>query len=680
VPITSTPIHALPECENIWARLDSKDREILLDSGLRISDTPGSALDEIVPADHLRKLESKGVLIQEGGEWRFTLPQMLLFIRSIDLIDSLALHSRPTDELLQELIELLRTTQDQSLNRFKERSVLVGFIIARLINTFGRIDVLESIVSQETAKHLFWEFYSPICDALPILDLSAESFVAVFRQLGDRTKGDLAGGRIFSAPEHLGLFRPELALELVDLLTAAEDWETVGFVEKLMTGVAYSSADHLDLVVATCESWLSCDNERLCQAAIYCSQNLILGGKLEPDWLLLRVAPFISQSTHNIRFALAVAISTLGVRFRERSGECLGFLSQLKERESEGEVSHGIAIALAHRDEAPLEYRVSCLALLTDAPAANKGTIREIGWLLYPIAHSHPREVWGYLEKWILAHDYREASIVEHDMFLSTIQDAYQCDLNLGTIVLTRWFASPDQRLVEEARSILQELKVVGFAPQEIGSMPPHIIKYVTEKLLVGRFEGIHLMRLFFSILRNTSRIEGLEDYFLIVLRHMTWNYPGSAVEFFDRAIDEEDTTPPSTLLRKARQELEECQTQRRGIFVPELAPSKRRVERYLEFEGKKMQMVQEAMFQDDRFPLQKLLPRVAIGRGDRTFHMDIFHPDPEQRRTFTEPSGFGLLSESIELPRGDIIDPEGEAWKRFQRLSCTPDDFLEDE
>lgn len=678
MPITSTPVHAFPECENTWAILDSKDQAILLDFGSRIGDTPEGTLNEIVPADHLAELESKSVLSQENGEWRFALPQMLFFIQAVGLIDSLALHSRPADKLIQELIELLSGASDQSHNRFKERSVVVGFIIARLVNIFGRVDVLEFVVSQVTTKDLFWQFYSAVCDPVPILDLDAESFVAVFRQVVDRTQGNMAGGRIFSAAEHLGLFRPELGLELVDLLTTVEDWETGAFLERLITGVANSSADHLGSVVATCESWLSCDHERLCRVAIHCSQNLILGGKLESDWLLLRVAPLIPQSTDNIRFTLAVATSNLGARFRERSGECLGFLSQLKEQESEGEVSDGIAIALAHdKDEAPLEYRVSCLALLTDVPAANKGTVGRIGRLLYPIARSHPGEVWRYLEEWILAHDHREASIVKHDMFLSTIQDAYQCDLNLGTIVLTRWFASPDQRLVEEARSVLQELKILGFASQEIASLPPHIIKYITEKLLVGHFEGIHWLWLLHSILRNTSEIEELEGYFLGVLRYVTWNYPGSAEEFFDRAIGEEDATRSSALLRKSRQELKEYQAQRRDIFSPELAPSKRRVERYLELAGKKMQMVQEAISDDDRFPLQKFFSRVVIGRGDRTFHMNIFHPDPAQRRTFTEPQGFGQFSQSIELPRAEIIDPEGEAWKRVQRLNCTPDDFL---
>jgi len=554
MPITSTPVHALPECENIWAQLDSRDQEILLDLGSRIWDIPESTLDEIVPVDRLPELESKGVLIQEDDEWRFALPQMLPFIQSTSLIDSLGLHSQPADKLVLELTELLRAASEQSFNRFKERSALMTFIIARLVNTFGRVDVLEFIVSDEIAKDLFWQFYSAVCDAVPILDLDAEIFISMFRQVGDRTEGDMAGGRIFSAAEHLGLFHPGLALELVDLLATVGDWETVGFLERLMTGVANSSAEHFGSVVATCESWLSCDNERFCRTAIYCSQNLIQGGNLEPDWLLLRIAPLIPQSTENIRFTLAVAISNLGVSFRERSGECLSLLCQLKERESEGEVSHGIAIALAHKNEVPLEYRVSCLALLTDVPAANKGTIREIGWLLHPIAHSHPGEVWRYLKEWILAHDHREASIVESNVFLSTIQDAYQCDSNLGATALTRWFASPDQCLVEEARSVLQKLGILSFSSQEIASMLPHIVKYVTEKLLVGHFEGTHLLCLLYSIMRNTSKVEELEQYFLEALRYVACNYPGSAVEFFERVISEEDTTLSSTLLRKARQ------------------------------------------------------------------------------------------------------------------------------
>lgn len=653
---------------------------MLLGVGSRIWDAPESALDEIMPADRLPELESKGVLIRADGEWHWVLPQMLPFIQSIGLIDSLALHSRPADELLQELIGFLRVAKDQSLDRFKERGESIGFIIARLVNTFGRVDVLEFVVSQEIAQDLFWEFYSAICDVVPILDFGAESFVSVFRQVVDRTEGDMAGGRIFLAAEHLGLFRPEFALNLVDHLVVVEDWETVGFLEKLMTGVAKSSAGHLDSVVATCENWLRCDNERLCRAAIYCSQNLILGDKLEPNWLLSRVGPFISQSTDNVRLALSVVITTLGARFQEHSEKCLGMLTQLKEKESRGEVTYAIAGAMPHRGDATLDYITSCLSLLIDVPATNKGTIQSIGKLLYPVAHSRPGEVWKYLEQWVLTHDRSAGPIVKHDMFLSTIRGVYQRDSNLTVVILTRWFASPDQRLVEEARSILQEFKILGFAPQEIASMPPHIIKYVTEKLLVGHFEGTHWLWLLYSIMRNTSEVERLEEYFLEVLTYMTWNYPGCAEGFFDHVINEEDTTLPSVLLQKARQGLKEYHAQRRDICVPELAPSKRRVDRFLEFQGKQMQTVQEAMFDDDRFPLQKLFPRVAIGRGDRTFHMSVFHPDSAQRRTFTEPRGFGQFSESIELPRAEIIDPEGEAWKRFQRLNYTPDDLLEDE
>lgn len=680
MPVESAPVSSFSACENTWGRLNPTEQSTLREASLHILDTPQGTLDEVVPADRLAELESKGALIQKDGEWRLSPPQMPLFIRAVCLIDSLGLDSRPADESFQELARVLRQARDQPLDPFNQQNEVMSFVVARLINTFGRTDVLELMLSEDTEPDLFWQFHRPVCDAVPILHLTAESFAGVFRQIIERTQGDMAGGRILQAAEQLGLLRPGVGQELVDLLSTIEDWETVGVLGSMMAGVAHSSADHLDHVIDTCASWLSCDSERLCQAAVRCSQKLVLHGKLDPDWLLPRVELLIPQSTESIRYAISHATTTLGARLPRHSVQCLGMMTRLKEQESSGEVTHAIAGAMSYRDNVAPEYITSCLSLLADVPTENRETIQRIADFLYSVARSRPREVWSYLEQWVLAHDPREGSVAEHGMFRSAINEAYQADSNLAVVILTRWLASPDQRLVEEARRILQELKVGGLAPQEIAAMPPYIIKYLTEKLLIGHFEGIHLMRLLHSILMHTSRFERLEQYFLQVLREVTWNYPGSAREFYESAIGEEDATPSSTLLRQTRQELEEYQRQHGRVFVPELAPSRYRVQKYLELEAKKMKALQQGLFNDGQFPLQRLLPRVAIGRGDRTFHMEIFHPDPAQRRTFTQPQGFSQISESIELPRAEITDPEGEAWKRLRRLGYTPDDFLEDE
>lgn len=673
MPTSTIDVHAFLKCSRIWRQIDSARQEQMLDFASVLWTTPEGKVSESVPNELLEELKSQGLLVLEGDRYRFAPPQMLFFLRAVDLIDSLALASRPVDEVLQELADVISSAVPDLLDSFKRREV-AGYVLAQLVNEYGRQDILEFAVSEEMPERRFWALYEPICNSLPALELDVESYAKILRAMADRTRGDLAAGGEYSAAECLGRIRPGFASMLADHMADSEGENRVGLLRSLLTGIARSSPDGLDATAAKCELWLDSDEERLCQAALACAENLIPDDKLDMEWLLSRVDAVVRKSD-GVRYTLAVVITALGAKLHDYSDECLRILEQLKGRGPADRISHGIASALSHaRDGVSIDYSISCLSMLEDVPVTDKGTIEWIGWVLYPIAHAVPRAVWCYLERWIQARR-REQSVADHNMFLSRIRDAYRQQPDLGTQVLTRWFASSDLRLVEEARSILVELKIQGFDAAEVKAMSAQIIEYVTEKVLAGRFDGPHLIRLFYSILMNTIHIDELASYFLRVLRYLTWNYPGSTEEFLDQVIDEEDTATASVLLRKARRELEQYQAQRREVFVPELSPSKRRVQRYQEFEAKKMRALQEATFEDDRFPLQKLLSRVAIGRGVRTFRMNDTHPDPAQRRTFSDPTGFGEFSASIEIPRGEIVDPEGETWRRIVRLKLTLED-----
>lgn len=671
MPATSVTVYAYPECQGIWMQLDSASQLQVRSLGSILWDARDTDVGETVAQQLLYELESRGVFVFEVDKWRFVLPEMLFFVQSINIVDSLALSSQSADEVRHELLELLRTEVDEPFGSFRRQRQLVSFVIAQLVNEAERLDVVDFLISEKTANNHFWSLFDPLCDAFAVLDLEVEETAVMLEKLANRVRGDMAGGKLFPAVGHLGRYRPDFASRLVDQL-ASGGKKAIGYIPTILTGIARSSPNHRDETIMRCDTWLASDREDLCQAAIYCSQNLILGGELDPDWLVDRYDTLLAKP-EGVRCALAAVITIIGANFEERSDECLSMLQELKQRGPQDQVAHSIASTLPN-SEVRVDFRLSCLSLLTDVPTGNKGTIRQIGSVLYPITLSQPGAVWPYLEGWVLEHE-REEPIAAHNMFLSTIQSAYQHNPDEGRRVLTRWFASPDLRLVEEARIILRELKVYGFDPGMINSMPSTMIEYVTEKLLVGSFPAIQWMSLFSSIVKSTSKIEELTDYFSRAIGYLTWNYPCSAAEFLDEAIDEEDTSRRSVLLRKARQELEDYRAERRGVLVPELLPSRRRALKYLEFERKKMRSVQEAVFDDDRFPLQKLVSRVVIGRGERTFHMNILHPDPAQRRTFTEPRGFGEFSQSIELPRGETIDPEGEIWNRFQRLSYTLDE-----
>ncbi len=672
MPMTPVAVHAFPECRDSWLSLHSRAQGFALIFAAQVWDAPHHQVDESsLPT--VRELEGIGLIVREEQEWRFAAPAMLFYAQSINMIELYSMNSLPVTDLSCVLEDVSCQRGLDSQRDFEDWRILVSFILAQLVNDHDRLDLIQLLVSQETSTQRFWLLHDMICDSLPVLDLTVEDFAVVLKAIAVRARGNMAGGRVYWAAESLGQFRPEFARKLVDHLSGEHGLESVGFLERLMTGIARASASHSDAVIADAQDWLNAANASLCQAAIHLSWNLIGNNRLPPDWLLSRASYLVSRPEQEIRYATAVVFTELGASSEEHSDKCLTILARLKQLGPLDQVAHGISMGLAPKDSGPLGYTMSCLSLLVDVPLANKGTIKQIGWLLFPIAREDPARVWGYLEKWILAHELQE-SVSEHDMFLFAIEEACRRDRDLTTLVLTRWFYAPELRLVEESRNILHELGIDSFHPTEIASLPAKTVVYICEKVLAGRLRPMQMLRVLSSILLNTAHIGVLREYFSRVLRYIAWNFPASSQELFDQLIGQGDAEA-TTLLDAARRGLLEYQEARKGIFAAELAPSRRRVQRYQEFEGKQMQQAYKSAQESDRFPFQKFLRHVSVGRGDRSFHMNIFHPEAAQRRTFTEPTGFGEISQSLELPRGEFLDPEGEVWRRAQRLSRKPDD-----
>lgn len=659
---TSIAVHSFTECKDIWRELEPRLQEQLLHLASKIWNTLGDVSEDPVLDDSvITILENKKIIISKDDGWHFANPQMFLFVQSLNLINSLSLHHQTVNNLLQSLLKISSATQEHS---FGETEDLVGFIIVQLVNELGRLDLFEFIIYNETLGQDFWRIYGPICKVLPVLELTVDNFLLALKNITIRVQHDWTGPWIYSATGNLGLCRPEFALRLIDSLVTVDDWETTRFLSSLLTGIAMASPDYLEIVIIKIEEYLKSQRGSLIQAGLYCSENLILNGKLDPNHLLARVDLLASKPIDGVRHALASVITSLGANFSEYANLCFQKLRQLKTEEITDEIRSGISIIVSGiRDNQAFNFKVLCLSLLTDISPEKKEIIKRINWSLLPIAHSYSEEVWRYLENWVLAHELKE-SIVSYELFLTTIQELYKSNQDMMTLIVTQWFASPDLRLGEEARSVIREFKIHHFAADLIKSMSSEIVIYVTEKLLVGHLESVQVMYLYYSILENTSKFEELSDYFSQTLRELTENYPNSAKEFFDRVINQSEATSVTHLLQQVHQEFKQYQEQLKDVFVLELVPSKRRVEKYLEFENKLMRRIQEASRQDNRFQLQKWLPRVMVGRGNRTFHMDIMGS-----RTFSEPGGFGLLSESMELRRGEFLDPEGEAFRRLQRL-----------
>jgi len=654
------------------------------DQALRLASTVWNSpsheiADDTMSADILHELADAGIVDQDEERWQFTCTEMLFFLKAVELIDSQSLHEKEPSEILQVVREFIESAFTDPVNKSSTYRPVLGFTLIELINEYAREDILEFVAADGIDKQLFWDFYVPFCNSVPVLTLNIPVFAATLETIEKQARDDQARSRTYNAVEQLGASRPEFAYQLLDHFSESPNEVNAGFIERLLTGIAQSSPENFQVVMDRCTIWIESDDGLLCQAAVSCAQNLILNETLDPDWLLSRFKILLSKSD-DVRYTLAVVVARLGYNLEEYSDECLDMLSQLKARGPADRITHGIAYVLHRsRDKRGSKYKIACLSLLEDVSIEEKGTINQTEWSLYPLAQVRPQEVWRYLRKWILAHGIEE-SIAEHDMFHTVLQEAYESDPEGGTTILTNWCVAQDLRLVNEALSILNELGVHTFDPTTLNSLSPDRIVFIIEKLFSTRWQPDQLLSLFFSILQYAEQKEQLSGYFSKALWYLAWNYPASTEEFLRKKFEAEQSPILSDLLKKTLERLAEYQSQREDIYVQELAPSKRRVIKYHEFFHKTMQHAQEVAFNDDRYIFMNLTSQVAIGRGNRTFNMNKYHPDPARKRAFTQPQAFDQFSHEVEVPRWAIIDPEGETGRRLLRLSRTLNEVKEDE
>ena len=622
----------------------------------------------------LDNLKAKEIIIWSDGKWDIQNKGFLYFGFSMQLIESNEIQDLSTTEYLDILKSNL---QGSSTYSFQELQDMQAYVLAHLLNIFKKESLLEVLLNEDIQNRIFWDFLHVFSKTIPILVLDEKKFCDLLVTIYIRIKNDAANAYIFQATYHLGVIQPEYAFVILDRLSLDIRDEAKLFIERIITGIANSSADNLKRIIETCESWLLNQSGKPCNSAIICLQNLVNSGKFDKDEFIEICSKNVNSNNESIRIAIVTSLTKIGILYTETESRCFDLICELLSNGSKDLIQLAISNVLSGNWNAS-DFAYRCLSLLVDVNIEHKGIINKISWSLYPIAKSNPTELWKFLETWINNHDL-EASVIKYDMFLTPITEGFSTSNPIGIKNLSKWFISSNLNLVEEARSIIRELKINEFSSDEIKDLPIPIIKYMIEKLLVGGFDAEQLLWLCYSIINNADNFDDLYDVFFKALSYIAWNFPSGSIIVFDKIIQTCETNVTS-LYKEVKREIKRYLRERKKIntlYAQELSSSDARRRDYIKYERKKMQKITQDTMNSDRFPLQKIIPRISIGRGSRYFHMNISEPDPSMQRSFADPSGFAHISETFELPRGEFIDPEGEAWLRFQRRIAEPTKFI---
>lgn len=663
-------IKEIEESALIWKEISSSEQDLLIKISNYYSLDEGD-FDTLINDTALNSVTAKNIIKEENGQIVFTYSVMNAYIQAQSMIKANDLLERSSQEIFKFLSYPIYESHYQSVSDWNSYVCCTFFI---LINEHQRKDLLTSL--SESGR--YWQFSEAINLHIPSLKSSLEELASFFVNISEVTKNDLAAGFYYSAVSRFGFFQPQIALELIHFLIEKNDWRSSPVFENLLLGISSVSLGFMEEAIRLAEDWLNSPISSLREIGLLSLLHLLLTDKYKLDKFFRLLVKQMERVEEQVSQSLAYTFVKVGLDYPNYRNECLDQLNQLKRLSSIGKINFGIVSAMAHNRSTSNDFFCQCLSSLSDTSAQDKRTIQKINGILFPFATSDPMIVWKFIEDWILKHN-REESVADRSMFLSSIQYAYRANPQLGSNIVTTWFQSDNYYLIEEARKFINELGIQSFSKQVLGKISQEDTVYLMEKLLIGYFDSSHLFQLFFSIVKSTTHFDRLYDYFSQTLFNLALMYPGASKEYFDQSSDNSKSDPVNYLIKRIAPHVLDYQSnlqKARSLIKEELPGSLRRSRKYHEFESKKMQSISRSVLEDDHYSLTSFISKVMIGRGNRSFNMNIFDQDPEKRRTFSTPQGFAEISQTFEMPITELIDPEGELILRLKRLNLHKQDI----
>jgi hypothetical protein len=569
--------------------------------------------------------------------------------------------------------DFLQDAQYRTLN-FGTRREVTTVVLLVLAGDHGK-DVVGRVgeiarlgIEDEGRNHLFWSLYDPFCKALPELDVNLGMLADTLESVFEATTGDGMAGLIYGSVEKLASRSRTDAEALYEFFASRPDSPVVSFTANALAGLAGFDLPEahrraLDLTIA--------EQPTLRRVGIAALGRFDYASGERPDLLAStweRLQDLKATQDPEIGQALARAYGDL----LDQKPETTEVLVELAAR-PDSTIQHQIAAILSmHDDEARSEpWYKSALLRLACVPTSHAGTWRELDHCAFACAKNNPELSIEFMEAVVIGRDYgaqgEEGDLPE--MLSSTFSELMVNHPEAFSIAVTRWFASKERRLHRAARDVVshhQGRTIEGGSPWPRLSKPvldgldEQTVVYTLQRVIGHITVGGHyLAALLLSAVRREPCPPDLLNFVARALgEHILYNFPGEAGNYLKARVDADDSSEAEREVARAALDHSESYFEALGDLprLEEFRPPSRRLYPLHLARLKQQAAISEEA--DKRSVLASLFPKIPLKYG-RSFFM-------EKDGEYTEPSELGEISHSMELPRGELVDPIGQ---QIQRL-----------
>lgn len=489
-------------------------------------------------------------------------------------------------------------------------------------------------------------FRHPFVLALPALPFRAEEMALVVTYL-ERGQGDLFFSDALESTMFWAERYPTTAQELIRTYLDQPESLPETFLAPLLTGVARDDWHAAERIRIELDA-----RPGLVHTRLWADVNL---AKLEliawTDALSVIKTYLADVDEANVAIALS-ALSKLARAIPDCEAECLTLLHQvLAERPGPGVWFPASQwLFFDNRVARPfLQYFVS-------VPPDEGRTLDDLDTVLLAVGREEPEAILDFLEAWSLAHPSAPKLGKVFKSSLSALRGK-------ATLVarMTRWLAGP-RPLARQAVAVMESNHIDHLAAPELrrqhATQLDLLVWRITRGGTLSAERQAALLRAILAAAPKALPLDGVEAE----LRHFAWNYPGSAREVLLRDVA---ALPAKTrgLGERLLAYLDRYEAARAAR--PKLKELRGNPERVRQFQRLHERMMAEAMDEAQRqsiFVQLGVVTMSSVARGEGWIN--------RIGDQFTEPGSFGTFEHAIEVPRGELIDPDAEAMRKMELIA----------
>lgn len=328
-----------------------------------------------------------------------------------------------------------------------------------------------------------------------------------------------------------------------------------------------------------------------------------------------------------------------------------------------------VAQALSHKDADMLqagiffEWLQLCVGPGEGSENAMDGLDYSLSRLLRP-GSAHIEPVLGFLEAWVHANLGATGGKREFADRFDACTRAMLSHLPLLSRVFTRWMLADGQVTAKAAAGMLSTARIDGdipieFDPAVLDTATEADLLYMTRRMLGYLVEARQMLSLSLSLLKlRNAKARVFPVLRWLLYEQIGYDHPGTTSDALQTRAQQETDADIKDLLGGIATRLEA------DIAVLQALPRLRELEvptsLRRDFAKARTKVMQSSMREaQERSVFAQLATQIHIKAGETSFqHLD---------ESWSEPMHFASHSVSFEMPRREVLDPVGNAYRRLQ-------------